>query len=191
MIEVILKPIKYLKIKSSDNTKQKVDIYIPLFIGVILSIILSHLYYTSDINIFKNSSLSTNIMSFIQTLPGFYIASLAAIVSFNNVSLDYEIKQPTMFFQHEHYEEKLTRRRFLCYMLSYLAFASLGLCLLIITLNFIHSLDKILCPYNSFLYSFIYFILNTLIFFLLCQIIMLTCVCLWYLGERVHFNDLD
>ena len=96
MIKMIVRPLNYTKIvwkiRNSKNQefdqKKWVDIYLPFMIAILFSIFLLILYIFSDYSIFFHSDAFYYLTTFLQTLPGFYIAALAAIVSFSNENLD-------------------------------------------------------------------------------------------------------
>lgn len=188
MIWTIFKPFNYLTIKAENGSKIVVDIYVPFVLSLIITIFLLFLNIKHNINIFDSTHKTTaNIIGFVQTLPGFYIAALAAIISFPNQSLDKYMSNPAMIIQRE-YEDRLTRRRLLCYLLAYLAFIGIVICLLIIFVEFCHSFSL---GFHPWLITIGYLIISFILFFFLFQLVLLTFTCLWYLGERIHFNDPD
>lgn len=190
MMRVVLKPLAYLTISSDAHHKKQMDFYLPIACSSVVSGILFILYINFNINIFEShNELLSSIIGLIQTLPGFYIAALAAVASFNNLALDNQMTSPAMTINHgtSFPVDKLSRRRFLCYMLSYLAFISIIACLSIILVEFLYSFSVVNFP--SWLINMGYAVSCLIIFFMIVQILILTFVCLWYLGERIHFND--
>lgn len=187
MVNVIFKPLAYLMIHSESHHKKYVDFLAPFLFAGTIGCALLWLHVTLGINIFDGrSKLLSSIIGLIQTLPGFYIAALAAVASFNNLALDSEMTSPTMTIEHnDSYSERLTRRRFLCYMLAYLAFISIIACLSIILIEFFYSFKLIT---NLIWLKVGYFVGCFTVTAMLTQIFLLTFVCLWYLGDRMHFN---
>ncbi|KMV07499.1 hypothetical protein [Acinetobacter baumannii] len=198
MIKLIYKPIDYLNIKLSDQSKQKynLDIFFPFCIAFAFSCILLFINYVDNsINIFyKDISLLGSITSFFQSMPGFYIAALAAIATFPSDSMNKTMAAPTPYLirdKDEKDEDKnrdfLSRRRFLCYMFAYLSFISIFFFFLSVTLSFIYSF-KLFQISDLFLYLG-YFISCLVVFYIVFQTIFITFLGLWYLGHRIHLND--
>lgn len=198
MIKLIYKPIDYLNIKLSDQSKQKynLDILFPFCIAFAFSCILLFInYMDNSINIFyKDISLLGSITSFFQSMPGFYIAALAAIATFPSDSMNKTMAEPTPYLlrdKDEKDEDKnrdfLSRRRFLCYMFAYLSFISIFFFFMSVTLSFIYSF-KLFQICDIFLYLG-YFISCLIVFYIVFQTIFITFLGLWYLGHRIHLND--
>ena len=133
-----------------------------------------------------------NPPSFLQSLPGFYIAALAAIATFGSKSLDLIMsgsppKINIDFNGGVLVDEPLTRRLFLCSMFSYLTILSIFLTLIgIFGVVFAESFKKILI-FNLQIYVKITFMFLYTVF-----VVQLFTVTLWgisYLGERMHISD--
>lgn len=198
MIKLIYKPIDYLSIKLSDQSNQKynLDILFPFCIAFTISCILLFINYKDNtINVFyKDISLLGSITSFFQSMPGFYIAALAAIATFPSESMNKRMAEPTPYLpldrdqkDEDRNRDFLSRRRFLCYMFAYLSFISIFFFFLSVTLSFIYSF-KIFEIYDTLLYTG-YFISCLIIFYIIFQTIFITFLGLWYLGHRIHLND--
>lgn len=189
MIEVIFKPLRYLAIKVEGGSKFRVDIVTPFVIGLVISLVFLYLKLKYQIDLFdKNSSLIQSISGLVQTLPGFYIAALAAIATFPSTSMNNPMPEPTPYLEFPNNDpDLLNRRRFLCYMFAYLAYISIVALFITSIAIFMYGNDLLKVP--SILYFFAYFFVCLVIYFLLIQIALLTFVGLWYLGERIHLND--
>ena len=189
MIEVIFKPRRYLAIKVEGGSKFRVDIVTPFVIGLVISLVFLYLKLKYQIDLFdKNSSLIQSISGLVQTLPGFYIAALAAIATFPSTSMNNPMPEPTPYLKFPNNDpDLLNRRRFLCYMFAYLAYISIVALFITSIAIFMYGNDLLKVP--SILYFFAYFFVCLVIYFLLIQIALLTFVGLWYLGERIHLND--
>ncbi|MFW0061158.1 MAG: hypothetical protein AB8V60_03605 [Coxiella endosymbiont of Dermacentor nuttalli] len=203
MLELIFKPLNYLDIKwevKGKITKKKFDYIIPIICSISVSIILVLIDFFIEAP--KNSTFSTNIFDgdftsllsgFLQTIPGFYIAALAAIATLNS-----EIMDRPMLGQNPPYENLIetnpyrvvsnpvSRRRFLSSLFAYLSFVSLLLFFLTLVFKYFYNLN--IMPVNIFVYSALYFINLFIFLFLFTQLILLTLVGLYYLGDRVHRN---
>jgi hypothetical protein len=95
-------------------------------------------------------SNSLEISGLLQILPGFYIASLAAIATFNKGNMDQYMPEPTptvnVRVRGHSLPIRLTRRRMLSLLFGYLSFLSLLLFLLIILANSVYLTMKIVIP---------------------------------------------
>ena len=98
--------------------------------------ILSVIFIITFIDTNKIKELIISILSFIQILPGFFIAALAAIATFNRLDLDKIMPHPAPTINIEcnggKEEIDLTRRRYLTLMFSFLSAESI----LLIVLSF-------------------------------------------------------
>lgn len=202
MLSMIFKPLYYLKIKwevPGQISKKHFDIWLP----ALLSLFLSGVLVVLDIfvviplcsqktpNIF-DGEFATLLSGFLQTIPGFYIAALAAIATLNSATMDRPMAgiPPTeIIIETNPYREvpsAVSRRLFLSSLFAYLALLSLLLFFLTLTFKYFYNLDIFLVP--NWIYETLYFI-NLFVFnFLFCQMIMLTLMGLYYLGDRVHRN---
>lgn len=191
MIKALFKPLRYLSIKANDNGgKLKVDFIIPFTASAVLSSIFLYLKIAHQIHLFNtDNSLIQNVSGMAQTLPGFYIAALAAISTFPSASMNNPMPEPTPYLKSSDNSEKdrLTRRRFLCYMFAYLAYISIVTLFLTSTIVFTYRNSLFEAP--AFFEHIAYFFSCLFVYFLLIQIVLLTFVGLWYLGERIHLND--
>ncbi|MDP1738334.1 MAG: hypothetical protein Q8L23_12960 [Caulobacter sp.] len=74
-------------------------------------------------------SIASTLTPFFASLPGFYIAALAAVATFNGADLDREMEgvSAPMILRGEKKDSEITLRVFLCYLFSYLtAFSFIG-----------------------------------------------------------------
>lgn len=203
MLELIFKPLNYLDIKwevKGKITKKKFDYTIPIMCSILISTVLVII----DLIVVPpaNSTFSTNIFDgdftgllsgFLQTIPGFYIAALAAIATLNSDTMDNPMlgQNPPyeMLIETNPYREvpnPVSRRRFLSSLFAYLSFVSLLLFFLTLVFKYFYNLN--ILPVSTCLYSFLYFINLSIFFFFFAQLIFLTLVGLYYLGDRVHRN---
>ena len=88
----------------------------------IIMSILSVIFIITFIDTNKIKELIISILSFIQILPGFFIAALAAIATFNRLDLDKIMPHPAPTINIERNGGKeeidLTRRRYLTLMFN-------------------------------------------------------------------------
>lgn len=176
----LLTPIDYLRIKQ--GIKYKYDFYIPIILSTVVVII----YYMIPIKSNEPCSggVFESISNVLSVLIGFYIASLAAIATFKSERLNETMKggDPARL-ETKYGTERLTRRRFLCLLFSYLVI----LCFVLIILgiasetlirNTLYIAPK-LFVYFKFLYIYVYT-------FLLSQLVIVTLLGLSYVADKMH-----
>lgn len=196
MLELIFKPLNYLSIRWDNGiiNKTRFDFIIPLFIAFLISVIMTFLWFkigTDKSNIFIND-LTYYLICFLQTMPGFYIAALAAISTINSTTMDQPMAgdpPKEKYVEYNPYKVfwiEMNRRRFLARLFSYLTFISILLFCFLLIIRFSYSLDiKVSSLYVVYL---TYFFSCLVVIFSLVQLIMMTFLSLYYLGERVHKN---
>ncbi|MBF4328530.1 hypothetical protein EAY16_24965, partial [Vibrio anguillarum] len=105
--------------------KHKQKLYIDLILPVIIGVVLTAIVFFSPVQIklLGQGSLVGLVNGLLQILIGFFVASLAAVATFQREGLDEVMvgKAPTLR------GEKITRRQFVCYMFGYLALVSIVL----------------------------------------------------------------
>ncbi|BFM36225.1 hypothetical protein [Acinetobacter towneri] len=196
MLELIFKPLNYLSIRWDNGliNKTRFDFIIPLLIAIILSAIMTFIWFKVDIdksNIFLND-LTYYLICFLQTMPGFYIAALAAISTINSTTMDQPMagdppkEKYIEYNPHKVHWIEMNRRRFLARLFSYLTFISIALFCFLLIIRFSYSLE--IKVTSLFLVYITYFFSCFIVIFSLSQLIMMTFLSLYYLGERVHKN---
>jgi hypothetical protein len=200
VIKILLRPFAYLTISHPDNVHFWVNWGVPLLVAIFTGVawifpgILNFLGYISPApaDIWGESGLISKIQSFVQNLPGFYTAALAAVATFGGKEMLQPMsgKPPKMRFLIEGVltdKLELNRRLFLSVMFAYLTALSflLTVCaVLLLTLAPVikTSLIPALVPWFSALATAVY-----IMFFV--QLITVTAWGLYYLGEKMHLND--
>jgi len=189
IIHQLLRPFGYLNIKGV-NGKFIYDWAIP-FILSLISLIYLHYTISKPDQLLGADGFFKNTISFISILPGFYIAALAAIATFNRKQIDDPLISdsgtPYIYVKGVkengrpyRTKEDITRRLFLCMLFSFLTAESI---LLIMLHNFaIPWIATATNPYILICYSFIFLIL-------LWQLLVTTFFGLYYLGDRIHMNN--
>ena len=181
MLSQALSVFDFLKIKYPAQ-KPIIVLYIaPMLVGAILAY-FSLLLQSKEIILLTHSRFS-DAFNFLAILPGFYIASLAAISAINKSAIDEIInkKSPPYLIKREPqrtetYQQPLTRRLFLSLLFAYLASTSLLVVLALIIIRF--CLDVFTLP----IYVVVFF--HFLIFSMLAQITLLSLVGISYLGYK-------
>ncbi|MDY4296846.1 MULTISPECIES: hypothetical protein [unclassified Xanthomonas] len=123
----------------------------------------------------------------LQVLVGFYIAALAAVASLHSRALDQKIKADPVYLVVAGEDKKLSRRQFLSLMFGYLSFLSImlyssGLLGQILAPNFKGWVSEGVLQWVRMGFIFCYV-------FLLMQMVFVTLVTLYYLSDRMHWQD--
>lgn len=184
----LVRPFSFLTIRHPSHMPLWVNWLLPLLVTMVA--VGGLCLFGSTVNVFGPQGLIDRLLSFVQTLAGFFIAALAAVSSFNSPHLDREMPQPapTMWVKYHGVAQKIhaTRRRFLTSMFAYLT-----------ALSFLFSLTAIATlvlaePIRSALPQAIAWLrilgLSGFLFALL-QMTFVTFWGLFYLGERMLTPD--
>lgn len=184
----LLRPFGYIAIHHP--VKRIVDWYVPL--GMLIVGLLAIWPFRDGMNIWASNGLVASAQGFVQGLPGFYVAALAAVATFGaqGSSLDRVIPEPTptlaTHFAGTWVEMKLSRRRFLCFLFSYLTALSIVLCLYAYYAQAIAQPARKLLPHAVDALSWL--AIAVYMFFLF-QLVVVTLWGLYYLGDRMHQPD--
>lgn len=171
------RPFSYLKIKHDD--KWIYDWLMPSIFTSLTSLLAFFFIPLGDL--VSQDGLISQLTGFVANLPGFFIAALAAVATFNKNDID-ELMANSPRIEILHHGNflmvEMTRRRFLCVLFSYLTAISI---FLVIGAKIGLSLT-VPVEYYTFL-SCAGFVVFT---FVLWQMILATILGLYYLGERLH-----
>lgn len=192
---LLLSPLNYLTIKNLTE-KSKIDWSYPLLLALVLVVFLYGSQFLShgmkieiESSYFKSSE-SEKIVGLLQTLPGFYLAALAAVATFNNVKLDAPMaKDDPKPTARRHVlgawqDVELTRRIYLSLMFSYLTFLSFMLLFAIVLIKYCYTFN-----FSFISVGFIYWgmFFGAIVFFtFFFQMVLITCLGLSYLGDKMH-----
>lgn len=198
MISLIFRPCDYLRITwvSGSSSKKAFDWGYPTLGAVLVTALMVYLAANfvvtpcapSDVEckqinpaIFFNSNAFGLVTGFLQTMPGFFVAALAAIATFNNPAMDSAmLGNPPR----DANNNAMTRRRFLSQAFAYLTF--LSLCLFFVTTMIKFGYEVGLMPVGDFVFYGAYGVAVFLITLFLIQMLFITFMCLYYLGDRIH-----
>jgi hypothetical protein len=144
-----------------------------------------------SVSLYAEGGLISKILGFVQNLPGFYIAALAAIATFNRVDIDRTMPAPApridIVVQGKKVPIELTRRRFLCSMFAFLTAENLVIVAMAIFAQALCGAVKAkvggcyhLWLSGTFLFVFL------LLFW---QMMITTFWGLFYLGDKLHQPD--
>lgn len=181
----LTRPISYLFIKHTD--KYIYDWVVPFILLLIFSLGVFFL----PVGILELYALVEKMSGFFSALPGFFIAALAAIATFNRLDIDRPMsgKNPPKvetLINTQYLDVELTRRRFLCMLFSFLTMESIGLSLFgFIPQSFdFYDMDKSSMNLDfswSVIYLFVYFFFSF-------QVLTITMHGMYYLGDRIHYQ---
>ncbi|PSF14177.1 hypothetical protein [Marinobacter shengliensis] len=187
MVSLIFRPFIFLLIKHPQ--KQFFDWIFPAIFSI--ACVVFFVFYREEIVLAGPGGLLDRILAFVQILPGFYIAALAAIATFNRQEMDDYMPEPTpkvkLVLGGQVNDIKLTRRRFLSMLFAYLTAASILLC--VVSIFVLESYSIVLDCIPSAIEVFVYFLFLFMYFFLFWQLIFETMLGIYYLGERIHQPD--
>lgn len=189
----LLRPFGYLTIRKVKG-KSLYDWIIPLFLSV-MSLLLISMSRGGIQLAAGDGGLASKLTGFISNLPGFYIAALAAIATFNRAGIDNllisnrnngDLQSPYIVVKDVKsngipmtIEVEITRRVFLCLLFSFLTAESI----ILVIFSFLFS--SLLLPGEAYL-SLIYLSIFLFVFW---QLIVSTFFGLYYLGDRIHYNS--
>lgn len=184
MLGMLIYPFRYLFIKweskdSSSNDKLWIDLFLPL-LGAFISFLILHFTSLNKVTSFFQTTAFDVLISFLQTLPGFYLAALAVIASFNNDFLDDLTYGEGPIDSNN---EEMSRRRFLTNCIAYLSVLSMILIGISSLIKYVDSIN-ILIKLDQ--YKTIISIGSAGYVFLLLQLFFITLLVLYYLGDRLH-----
>jgi hypothetical protein len=135
----------------------------------------------------------TGVLQILAVLPGFYIAALAAVSTFDRPEMDEAMPAPApkvpIYREGKWIEVALTRRLFLTYLFSYLSVLSLGIAAICVAVNLVepsakYILESFSKPHllSAFAeYSFV-FVLS----YFCASILISTLHGIYFLAERMH-----
>lgn len=184
----ILKALDYLRIRHP--AKYKYDYFIPAALTVVS---VSTLYLLPiNVSIFGQQGIISAVTGLLQILTGFYIASLAAVATFDKPGMDDVMPgdkpmKLRVTKKGERTDEELTRRRLLCLMFGYMAFLSIllyfvGNGAMLLTENM-----RSIIPVKWHDLSKWFFVTGYL--FCVSNLMITTCLGLYYMIDRIHQHD--
>lgn len=189
MFRELIRPVSYLSISHPGSKVQVVNWLLPGTMAV--GCLAVWIGLDAKLDIFGSAGLLMKLLGFIQSLPGFYLAALAAVSTFNNPGMDKLMPgtPPTARILHNGVltRVQLTRRRMLSMMFAFLTAESFGLTLLAIMATTMAEPMKALLPLWSHFPAALGFL--ALYLLLLWQMLSVTLWGLFYLGERIHTPD--
>lgn len=182
-LHIITRPLHYLLIKHS--AKKYFDWFIPIALSSVSVFCLVYVFEVWNGGMY---GVIEELVGFVKILPGFYIAALAAIATFNGEHLDKTMPSPApqivVYVESEPQPIDLTRRRFLALQFSFLAAESFIICIVGL---FYGPLFRFIryelsgAPETVWLVGLIW-----IFFTLFWQLLVTTFLGLYYLGDKMH-----
>lgn len=183
MFGVIVSPLAYLRIKHP--SKWVMDWLYPAVFAVGSMLLIWK--FGKPGMIAGQSGLLDRLILVCSVLPGFYIAALAAIATFNRPDIDTVMPDPTPTLKVEIGGRPnvidLTRRRFLAYLFAFLCWESLALLIVCVFAGI--TATGVMAAVGDLAWAVKYGFLFVLLL-LFWQLIFSTCLGLYYLGDRLN-----
>lgn len=191
MLTKLLRPFAYLTIRHPTNLPLWVNWWVPIIASCMVVAVVG-LVAKTTVDVWGASGVISRFLGFVQNLPGFYIAALAAIATFNSESMQKIMPgtPPTMDIPHNGaimVQMKLTRRLFLSSMFAYLT--ALSLLLTIAAISGLAVADSVKATLPVYLYPWLKSAATMIYLMLAAQLLTVTFWGLYYLGERLHLAD--
>lgn len=174
----LLKPLYYLRIKH--DQKFIIDVMLPLIIAAIALLLINN--SPLQLRFIGDNGFVKLVNNLLQILVGFFVASLAAVATFQRSGMD----EPMVGTSPTLNKKKVTRRQYLCYMFGYLSFMT-------ISLYFVGGILELMMPtiklmlgnsFNQFRQVGIFVYLT-----LVANIILTTMLALHFLTDRLVRED--
>ncbi len=189
MSSYILKAFGFLFIKYDEGKPNMILYYLPIMLSILICVFLSMLNCSSTetINIFTEKAFDS-ISTFVQVLPGFFIASLSAIASYGNENIDNKMSGNPPYLleitERGKYKSELSRRRFLTLMFGYLSAISMIITIFLFLIRLSYDVQILTVP--SVIYFIVYYLVSFIFFYIFFQIITITLYGIYYLADRMY-----
>lgn len=186
-IRRLLTPLSYLRIEREDKVTD--ELIIP---AVLTFISVGTLWYFSGkVPIFPDKGIISFIVNYLQIVSGFYIASLAAVATFNKESMDKPMPGIPVILpvtrKSKGRPETLSRRRFLCFLFGYLSLLSLVLYFSGSALILLAPQVKLILPVEVL--AAVKWSVVTVYMFTTYNLLVTTLLGLYYMTDRIHRKE--
>lgn len=179
-------PLSYLRIQRDGKI---LDEWVIPFVMTVMTFCVFKLTEWA-VPVFGGQGVVVGVTSYLQVVSGFYIASLAAIATFNKDTMDKKMagEPPTLKIRVRGVlkPEELTRRRFLCFLFGYLAFLSIFLYFFGIGANLVAphlAVEGLMFgDFLKWLFAFVYIFLGY-------NLICTTLLGLYFMADKIHRID--
>jgi hypothetical protein len=178
----LLKPLLYLQVRHAARRSVCVSSMLVGFAMAVLFLLFRNL------NVIGSNGIVVGVNGLFQALPGFYIAALAAIATFDGSKRGYNLDEPwetdpAILDEQDGNERELTRRHFLALLFGYLSFSSLFIYFLGLLAQVV---PPILRELDPSLTVFLRVIFGLLYGCWVSHVIFTTCLGLYFLAHRFH-----
>lgn len=177
----LMRPFAYLIIKHPD--KKIYDWLIPGFFSLVSTFLIYQ--YVGVESAFSDNGIIDRIVGLVANLPGFFIAALAAVATFNKPTIDEVMgaEPPKIKVRrNQKYEPVgLTRRWYLCLLFSFLTAESL---VIVVVASVLIGGGLMSSPSNYAIFNVGAMFILSLAFW---QLIFSTFFGLFYLGDKLHY----
>lgn len=188
MFYQISRPWAYITIKGKE--KWVFDFILPSIFSIIVTAVA--ILSKGSVNYFGPGGIISSFTSFIQSLPGFFIAALSVVATFQKKEMDFFLAPPTPEIKIRIDGRiglvKLTRRRFLGLLFSFLTAQSVIITGIGIFLSSFSSYATSLIAIDLRIYMFSFAILFYM--YLVFQMLIVTFWGLYYLSERMYQGEM-
>ena len=199
MRNILLRPFAYLTIQHSDPIVQWVNWRLPALLAACVAALWGVPWLANkcgfiapgDVNVWGDGGLISGVLGFIQSLPGFYTAALAAVATFGGrdmmkVMPGQAPKMRVLFNGKLTQPLELSRRLFLTSMFAYLTALSFLLTIAaIVGTSVAESISTMLLPSVR---PWVSGLATTVFALFFIQMLTITGWGLYYLGERMHLG---
>ena len=175
ILRTLFAPLNYLRARNSH--KFAWDWIVPALVAAVATVCLFVL--PKPVSVLGDKGLVYWVNELLQVLIGFYIAALAAIASFDRPSLDQPIEGEGVTLK----SRSLNRRAFLSLMFGYLSLLAILLYCVGLSASLLTEKIRLITPV-ALLYLRAIFVFLYGFFFV--QMLSITMVALFYLGDRIH-----
>lgn len=186
MLNQMLQPLSYLAIRHPQ--KWKVDWLFPVVIALVCTAFSIGAGWVADVH--RAGGPVSMLLGFFSSLPGFYIAALAAIATFGRNDIDNILPEPTptvkLVTRGENVLVKLTRRRFLAMLFAFLTCESIALVMYSVFFLSYGAAIADLQDFDGMLAKAVILVMTFIYYTLLMQILAATFWGLYYLGFKLH-----
>lgn len=202
MRNILLRPFAYLTIQHSDPIVRWINWGLPSIVAIAVASLWGLPWLVdragfaspTDVNVWGDGGVVSGLLGFVQSLPGFYTAALAAVATFGGKDMMKVMpgnapKMRVLFEGHLTEPLELSRRVFLTSMFAYLTALSFLLTVgAIIGTSVANAFSAMLIPSARPLVSCFATSVFSLFF---AQMLSVTGWGLYYLGERMHQVSID
>lgn len=189
MFYQISRPWAYILINGKG--KRVCDFLFPAIIAIVVT--AGAIFLRGSVNYFGPGGVISGFTSFVQNLPGFFIAALSVVATFQKKEMDFLLAPPTpeiaIRIDGRTGLVRLTRRRFLGLLFSFLTAQSIIITVLGIFLTAYSGYAITLIPSNIKIYIFSFAIFSYMYFVF--QMLVVTLWGLYYLSERMYQGEIS